>query len=123
MNCTLALAAPEFLFGIFSKDPAVIEYGVVFMRVAVCTFILAVPHGAFGAVITGSGNAMLSLMIGLLDGILLRLVISITFSEALEMGVVGYFYGNSLPRIAPAVIGAVYFFSGKWKTRKLLTEK
>lgn len=123
MNCTLALAAPEFLFGIFSKDPAVIEYGVVFMQVAVCTFILAVPHGAFGAVITGSGNAMLSLMIGLLDGIILRLVISLTFSETLGMGVVGYFYGNSLPRIAPAVIGAVYFFSGKWKTRKLLTEE
>lgn len=122
INCTLAVAAPRFLFGIFSNDPDVIEYGVVFMRIAIFTFILAIPQGAFGAVITGSGNAALSFVIGILDGIILRLVISLVFANTLNMGVVGYFYGNSLPRIAPAVIGAVYFFSGKWKTRKLLTE-
>lgn len=122
LNCALALFAPSALFRIFSKDEAVIEYGATFMRIAICTFVLAVPQGAYGAVITGSGNARLSLIIGLTDGIILRLAISLFFSEVLRMGVAGYFYGNSLPRIAPALVGIWYFYSGKWESRKLLTE-
>lgn len=122
LNCVLALAIPKEIFRIFSDDPEVIAYSVVFMRINVYTFILAGIMGPYNAMITGDGNANLSMVIGLLDGVVLRIGISVFMANVLHYGVEGYFYGNALARIAPCIITTVYFYSGRWKKRKLLVE-
>lgn len=99
------------------------EGGVVFMRVSVITFVLSAVQGPYMASVTGSGHAKLNFLAGMLDGVILRLGISFSFAYWLEMGVVGFYYGNALARLGPVVIGIVYFYSGKWKTRKLLLKK
>jgi len=44
-------------------------------------------------------------------------------ANVLDFGVLGYFYGNALARIAPCFITTIYFYSGRWKRRKLLVEQ
>lgn len=121
--CFIAIFLPRQAYSLFSKDAEVIEFGVTYLHVALCTFILSPIQGSYNAVVTGSGNAKLSFVIGLMDGVVLRLGISFLFAYTFNMGVVGFFYGNSLARLGPVALGLWYYYSGRWKTYKLLTEK
>lgn len=119
----LCLFFPKALFRLFSKDAEVIEFGVTYLRIAVIIFLLAPFQGSFQSVVTGSGNVRLSFLMGMLDGVVLRLGISFLFAYGLNMGVTGFFYGNALARLGPVSLSLWYYCSGKWKTRKLLVEQ
>lgn len=123
LACLIALFFPKTAFGLFTQDPEVMEGGVLFMRISVITFVLSAVQGPFMASVTGSGHARLSFLAGMLDGVFLRLGISFSFAYLLQMGAVGFYYGNALARLGPVCIGIGYFYSGKWKTRKLLLNK
>ena len=116
----IAVFFPRQAFGIFTSDPEVLEFGVLFMRISIVLFIISPFQGAFGAVVHGSGNAKLNFFIGMLDGVVLRLGLSFLFAYAMDMGVVGFFLGNILARLSPTLIGMWYFFSNRWQRRKLL---
>lgn len=98
-------------------------FGATYLRILTIALILSAIQGPFQAVITGCGHVKLSFASGLMDGVILRLGISFTFAYPLHMGVIGFFYGNALARLAPVVIGVGYYLSGKWINRKLLVEK
>ena len=85
-------------------------------------FLLSAIMGPFQSVVTGSGNAMLGFVAGLLDGVVLRIGLSLLFANVFLMGVWGYFLGNALARLAPTIINTWYFYSNRWARRKLLTE-
>lgn len=118
----IALFLPRQAFRLFTSDPEVIEFGVTYLRIALIVFAIAPLQGSFGSVITGSGFASLNLASGILDGVVLRLGISFFLAYTMDMGVVGFFYGNALARLGPTIVSSIYFFSGKWKTRKLLVD-
>lgn len=123
ISCLIALFLPRQAYSLFSTDPEVIEFGVTYLRIAIIAFVCSPIQGSYGAVVTGSGNAKLSFIIGFTDGVILRLGISFLFANALNMGVIGFFFGNSLARLGPVVLSLTYYYSGKWKTRKLLSEQ
>ncbi|MBQ3864864.1 MAG: MATE family efflux transporter [Clostridia bacterium] len=122
LNVALALLIPDKIFAIFSREPEVIELGIEFMHITIIAFVLSAIMGPYGAMVTGSGNASLGFVTGVLDGVVLRIGLSILFAQVFHMGVYGYFYGNAIPRIAPCIINLVYFYGGFWKRKKLLTE-
>jgi putative MATE family efflux protein len=121
--CMIALFLPKQAYSLFSSDSEVIEFGVTYLKIAMITFILSPIQGSFNAVVTGTGNAKLSFIIGLMDGVVLRLGISFLFAYALNMGVIGFFYGNSLARLGPVALGLWYYYSGAWKKFKLLADE
>lgn len=123
VSIIIAVFFPRQAFSIFTNDPAVIEFGVTYMRIAIIIFALSPFMGSFRSVVTGSGFVQLSFFIGLLDGVILRLGISFLLAYVFDMGVIGFFYGNALARLGPIILSSAYFYSGKWKTRKLLVEK
>lgn len=118
----IALFLPQQLYRMFTIDPEVIEFGVTYMRICALIFAFSAIQGSFNSVVTGSGNARLSFISGMLDGVVLRLGISFLFAYALEMGVKGFFWGNALARLGPITCGLCYFYSGRWRTRKLLND-
>lgn len=119
----IALFLPKVAFSLFTNDQAVIDFGVTYLRINLIVFAIAPFQGSFGSVVTGSGHTKLNFISGLLDGVILRLGISFLFAYTLNMGVVGFFYGNALARLGPTIVSSIYFLSGKWKTRKLLVDK
>lgn len=119
----IAIFFPDPAFRLFTKDPEVIVFGRTYLRIALIVFAIAPFQGSFGAVLTGSGFTQLNFLAGVLDGVILRLGISFLFAYGLNMGVVGFFYGNALARLGPTIVSGSYYFSGKWKTRKLLHSK
>lgn len=122
ISAVISIAFPRQVFRLFTNDPEVIEFGVVFLKISLIGIAISPLQGSFSSVVTGSGNANLSFFSGILDGVILRLGLSFLLAYTFEMGILGFFYGNVLGRFGPVIVGATYFFTGKWKTRKLLID-
>ncbi len=110
------------LFTLFDDDPNVNSLGGVFIRGIIWMFpALAVMRGT-GAFIQGIGNAKLSMVLAILDGVLLRIGLSWLFGTVLGWGFFGFVLGYGLAPYGFAIPGLVYFLSGIWKKRKILAE-
>jgi Na+-driven multidrug efflux pump len=110
------------LFMVFSEDPLVHEMSGDFIRAILWMFpALAVMRGS-SAFVQGIGNAKLSMVLALLDGVVLRIGLSWLFGIALEWGFFGFVLGYGLAAYGYAIPGMTYFLSGKWKKRKILAE-
>ena len=82
----------------------------------------AVMRGS-GAFIQGIGNAKLSMVLALLDGVILRIGLSWLFGIALGWGFFGFVLGYALAPYGFAIPAMIYFLLGKWENRKTLAEE
>ena len=106
---------PEWLFGLFSSDPAVLSMALTYVPVAMIQYLGCTLRPPNFALINGSGNSRLNLMVALLDGIFCRIGLSLFLGVGLAWGIRGFWYGNALSGLVPFLIGAAYLFSGRWK--------
>ena len=119
----LCLLFPHQIFGIFTKDEAVIALGATFLRIFILHFFASAITGSFQAMVTGCGFVELGFVLGILDGVICKIGLSVLFMNIFHMGYIGLWWGVACSRILPGCICIGYYISGKWKTRKLLTEK
>ena len=108
---------PEWLFGLFSSDPAVLAMAVSYIPVAEIQYLGACLRPANFALINGSGNSKLNLTVALLDGIICRIGLALLLGVVFNMGIFGFWYGNAFAGTVPFFIGSVYLYSGAWKSR------
>ena len=106
---------PEWLFGLFSQDPAVLETAITYIPIAMIQYLGCVLRPPNFALINGSGNSKLNLAVALLDGIFTRIGLSFLLGVVLAWGIQGFWYGNALSGLVPFLIGTVYLISGTWK--------
>ena len=119
---TLFLTIPGPLYAIFTNDPEVIDYGAIFLRIMALGCIVVSFSGSFKSIATGAGAALLSLILGILDAVC-RILICLVTANVLKLGAPAYFWGAALCQLIPGLTAMCYFLSGKWKTKKLLTER
>lgn len=111
------------LFMVFSNDVHVHQMSKVFISAILWMFpAFAVMRGS-GAFIQGIGNAKLSMLLAILDGVALRIGLSWLFGTFFDMGFYGYVLGYALAPYGYAVPSMIYFISGKWKSRKTLADE
>ncbi|MCD7817505.1 MAG: MATE family efflux transporter [Lachnospiraceae bacterium] len=131
LGCTLVIAAvlmsvvlifPTQLFRIFTTDTEVIQFGITYLRILAVSILISAIIGPFNSVVTGCGFVELGFVIGILDGVICRIGLSLVYTNVFGLGATGYFWGNATCRILPLCVCLIYYFSGKWKTRKLLAE-
>lgn len=109
---------PQKVFSLFVADCAVLELADLYAGVgAGCAIGLAL-RATFCSVITGVGNAPLSMAIGLADGVVARLALSLLLSAS--MGVLGFWWGSCLAGYVSALLAIGYYFSGAWKNYRLI---
>lgn len=113
----LALLFPEAFFSIFNDEPAVLEMAKQYMPYGVVAFF-AFATMTYTAVCHGVGNARLSLIIGLMDGVVARIGLSYLFGTVMKMGLPGYWLGNGAAGYVSAIMGAIYYYSNAWVNRK-----
>ncbi len=110
------------MFMLFSNDPAVHEMSATFIKAILWMFpALALMRGT-GALIQGIGNAKLSMVLALLDGVVLRIGLSWLFGIYLDWGFYGFVLGYGLATYGYAVPGVIYFLSGMWRHHKVLAK-
>ena len=107
----------------FSDDPLVHAQSGDFIRAILWMFpALAVMRGS-GAFIQGIGNAKLSMVLALLDGVVLRIGLSWLFGIVFNWGFYGFVLGYGLAAYGCAIPGMIYFLSGAWKKRRTLADE
>ncbi|MCD7735966.1 MAG: MATE family efflux transporter [Lachnospiraceae bacterium] len=118
----LALLFPRQVFRMFTKEEEVLQMGIVYMHILITHFIFSAITSSFQSAIIGSGFVSMNFIIGILDGVVCKIGLSIFFADILNMGVTGYFWAIGFSRALPGVICFFFFISGRWKKRKLLSE-
>ena len=110
------------MFMLFSDDPAVHALSGTFISAILWMFpALAVMRGS-SAFIQGIGNAKLSMVLALMDGVIFRIGLSWLFGTVLEWGFFGFVLGYGLAPYGFAIPGLFYFLSGIWKRRRTLAD-
>ena len=116
------LGCGKQLFMLFSDDSLVHEMSGTFIRAILWMFpAMAIMRGS-NAFVQGIGNAKLSMVLSLLDGVVLRIGLSWLFGIVLEWDFYGFVLGYGLAPYGCGVPGLFYFLSGRWKKRKVLAE-
>ncbi|MGI5948069.1 MAG: MATE family efflux transporter [Lachnospiraceae bacterium] len=113
---------PNQVFGIFTKEAEVLEMGAVYLKIMIVHFFFSALTSCYQSMIIGCGYSSMNFVIGILDGVICKIGLSLFFATAMGMGAYGYFWGTALSRVLPGIICVAYFYSGKWKERHLLTE-
>ncbi len=111
----LTICFPRTIFGLFNDDPQVLDMAMTYIPVAVLLYVGFAMRSPFFALINGSGNAKLNLIVGLLDGVICRVGLAMLMGIAMGMGIMGFWLGNAFAGYMPFLIGGVYFLTGKWK--------
>ncbi len=110
------------MFMLFSDDPLVHGMSGTFIGAILWIFpALAVMRGS-GAFVQGIGNARLSMVLALLDGVVLRIGLSWLFGIVWKFGFFGFVLGYALAPYGFAIPSMIYFLSGIWKKRKVLAD-
>lgn len=119
----LYLCFGKQLFMIFSDDPLVHDMSSTFIAAIIWMFpAFSIMRGS-GAFVQGIGNAKLSMVLALLDGVVLRIGLSWLFGIALDMGFFGFVLGYGLAPYGYAIPSLIYFLSGIWKKRQTLADR
>ena len=114
----ICLLFPRFVFGIFTDEEGIAALAPQYLRIAVWAYLaFALMHPVLG-LINGVGNTPLNLVIGVLDGVAARIGLSLLLGS--RLGMWGYFWGYCLAGYVSVILGWGYYFTGRWKRRRLL---
>jgi len=114
------LLAPRLIFSIFTSDTAVLDWAPKYMLVLVVYFFSFALMAPFNTVINGVGNAPLSFLVGIMDGVVARVGVAVLIGIVMGYGIYGFWYGSAVAGFVTAAIGFGYYISGKWQTHRLL---
>lgn len=118
----LFLLFPTQIFSCFDTNPEVLACAPSFLAI-VCIMVFSFAGmSPVNGLINGVGFTLLNLIIALLDGVIARIGLSLLFGRYLGMGVNGYYLGNALAGYVSVILAGLYFFSGRWKTRRLIKD-
>lgn len=113
-------AFPEPLVRLFNSDPEALEESVRALR---CLSLMAITGAFFFnyvAIAQAVGATGFAMVCYILDGVVVRIALSLILTEIFNMGLVGVYLGMGLAPSLSAVISGIYFYSGIWKRKKLL---
>ena len=116
-------AFPTAVFGIFTDESAVMAIAMEFLPIAAVLFLGSACRSPMNALINGSGNHRVNFATAILDGLVMRIGLSVLFGLALSMEYLGFWLGDALAGYTPFFIGLVYYFTGAWKTRKYVIKE
>ncbi len=120
---SLIFLFPDVAVGLFTQDPAVLSLAPVWAPIILVDAVGMILRAPSFALINGSGNSRLNLMVALFDGIIARLSFAYVLGFTMGLGCFGVWLGDALAGFVPGLIGYPYFFSGRWRTREHLLGK
>jgi Na+-driven multidrug efflux pump len=111
----IMLMAPNLIFGFFTTDPEVLSIAHGYRFIAILLFLARAMRAVMSSLINGSGNYRINFVTAILDGIILRIGLSVLFGLGLNMRHYGFWLGDALAGFTPFWIGLVFFLTGAWK--------
>lgn len=116
----IMIIMPEQLFSLFDREEEVLALARSYVWVAVINFFGYATRSFAMSLINGMGYAGLAFFAGIMDGVVVRIGLAFLMGIVFNMGIYGFWYGMVIAGHVFGVVGAVYFFSGKWKKKRLI---
>lgn len=112
---------PNQVFTFFTdgEDAEVLAIAAGYIPIAVLLFFGSGARTIMNGLLNGSGDYKINFVTAILDGIILRIGLSLLFGVALGMEHYGFWLGDALAGFTPFWIGLVYYFSGRWKKQEI----
>jgi len=116
---------PKQIFGLFTTkgDADVLALSAKYIPIAVLLFFAGAGRAIMNALINGSGNYKINFVTAILDGIVMRIGLSLLFGLALNMKHYGFWLGDALAGFTPFLIGLVYYLTGLWKKGAIVDDE
>ena len=114
----LFVAFPVSIFSVFTKEAKVLELVQPYLPILIFSLINAGIRPVIRALIDGSGNKKINLIVALLDAIVARIGFAIIFGILLKWGYMGYWFGTTLAELVPILIGVIFYFVSVRKMSK-----
>ena len=114
------LLFPHFIFRMFTSEPSVLEMSGMYLRYAVIWLLALCSMDAFYALVNGIGFASFNLIVGLLDGVVARIGLSLLLGKI--MGLPGFWLGSGLAGFVTTIAMGFYYLTGWWTKREAVTK-
>ena len=113
----LMILFPEQIFALFTdkSDTDVLALAKGYVPIALLMFLASSLRATMNALINGSGNVSLNFVTAILDGIVLRIGLSLLFGVTFGMEATGFWPGDALAGFTPFWLGFIFFISGARK--------
>lgn len=118
----ILLLFPESIFGLFNSDPEVLAVAMTAIPVIIVQFFGSATRTPSTALINGIGFASMNFIMGLMDGVVVRIGLALLMGRIMNMGIMGYWYGSGIAGYMYFVVVTPYFISGHWKKRRTVVE-
>lgn len=116
--CAILFVWPEQVFSLFNKDPGLLAMSRIYMPFAIINVLGSALRGPAGALCNGLGFVAMNFTLGILDGVVIRIGLSLLLGHTLGLGIVGYWCGSSVAGLTFFAIMFPYLLCGTWKKRK-----
>lgn len=113
-------AFPGQLIRLFTSDIGALDESIRCLRIMSLLLITICFFMNYVSIATAVGFTTFALFCFLMDGIVVRIGLSLLLSKTFGMGIDGIYWGMGLAPTLSAIISAAYFYSGRWKTRSLV---
>ena len=114
------LLFPRQIFGLFTTDEQVLELAPTYLRYAVIWLLALCSMDAPFSLVQGVGYASFNLVVGLLDGVVARIGLSLVLGHV--MGLTGFWLGNGLAGFVTTIAMGIYYLTGRWEKRETITQ-
>lgn len=109
---------PEPIFSLFNDDPAVLAMSHAYVLIAVLNYFGWACRGPSIALCNGMGFPLMNFLLGLFDGVVMRIGLCVLLGDVFGLGIRGYWLGSAAAGYAFFLVMLPYFLSGKWKNHK-----
>jgi putative MATE family efflux protein len=116
VSLVFLLFAPK-LVGIFSHEPAVIQYGANCLRIISLCYMLYAYGMVIGQAFNGAGDTRTPTFINLLCFWIVQLPLAFTLGRRLHLGPNGVYFAILVAEVLLALIAIYVFRQGRWKQK------
>ena len=118
ISVLFVITAP-WLIPLFTKEPEVIEQGVLCLRIICLGYVFYAYGMVIGQAFNGAGDTITPSWINFVAFWLLQIPLSYLFAKLFNWGPVGVYWAIAISESMLAVIAIVVFRRGTWKTVKI----
>ncbi len=114
--CVVICSFPMPIFHIFTDESDVLLICMEAIPILVVSALSCLARSGANALINGSGNYKVNFVVAVLDGIIMRIGLSLLMGLVMGGGYMGFWYGGALAGFTPFFVFIFYYLSGTWKT-------
>lgn len=117
ISAILIFFGAEYVVRIFNSEPAVVETGAAFLRIAASAYVVVAFFLVFQYCISGSGDTVPPMIFSIIGTWLIQLPLAYFLSKATGWGVYGVRWAMAITAVLLTIGFTLYFISGRWKRK------